>query len=103
MATWIEVNLNLEKLDKSQVKKLDNGTYYRVLVKVVDEYNYGKNAYAITSYPEDAKPEKEHKVGNGRVVFTTGTIEKAVSEEVVNQAPVKAEAVTAEDDIDLPF
>jgi hypothetical protein len=103
MATWIEVNLNLEKLDKSQVKKLDNGTFYRVLVKVVDEYQYGKNAYAITSYPEDAKPEKEHKVGNGRVVFTTGTIEKAVDTERVNNAPVQPEPVAAEDDIDLPF
>lgn len=103
MATWIEVNLNLEKLDKSQVKKLDNGTFYRVLVKVVDEYKYGKNAYAITSYPQDAQPENEHKVGNGKVVFTTGTIEKAVPEEEVKQAPVQAEEVTAEDDINLPF
>lgn len=77
MATWIEVNINLEKLDKSRIAKTDNGTYYRMLVKVVDEYNYGKNAYVITSYDKENKPEKEHKIGNGRVVWTEGTIEVA--------------------------
>lgn len=99
MATWIEINLNLEQLDKSRISKTDNGTYYRALVKVVDEYRYGKNAYVITSYDKENKPEKEHKIGNGRVVFTSGTIEKAVNDE----QPTQAKASTVVEDADLPF
>jgi len=102
MASWIEINLNLEKLDKSRVAKTENGTFYRALVKVVDEYNYGKNAYVITSYDKENKPEKEHKIGNGRVVWTDGTIEKAVAEDA--PAPKAApQPAPVEDDVDLPF
>lgn len=104
MATWIEINLNLEKLDKSQISKIESGTYYKALVKVVDEYKYGKNAYVITSYPKDNQPEKEHKIGNGRVVFTTGTVEVGVDNDAPAKAPAKAPApVAAEEDFDLGF
>jgi len=99
MGAWIEVNLDLEKLDKSRISKTENGTYYRALVKVVDEYNYGKNAYVITSYEKENKPEKEHKIGNGRVVWTDGNIEKAVKPEDASAAsPPKQEA-----EADFPF
>jgi hypothetical protein len=99
MATWIEINLDLAKLDKGQIAKTENGTYYRALVKVVDDYQYGKNAYVITSYPKDSKPEKEHKIGNGRVVFTDGTIEKAVRDD----QPAQAAPVQNTVDADFPF
>mgnify|MGYP007029080604 FL=1 len=100
MGAWIEVNLDLEKLDKSRISKTENGTYYRALVKVVDDYNYGKNAYVITSYEKENKPEKEHKIGNGRVVWTDGNIEKAVKpEDGTAPAPPPAKEVEA----DFPF
>lgn len=98
MGAWIEVNLDLEKLDKSRVSKTENGTYYRALVKVVDEYQYGKNAYVITSYEKENKPEKEHKIGNGRVVWTDGNIEKAVKPDEPASAP-STQSVEA----DFPF
>lgn len=82
MSAYIEINLDLQKLDQSRVVKTEKGTYYRALVKVVDDYNYGKNAYVITSYDKDNKPEREHKIGNGRVVWTSdGTIQVAQREE----------------------
>lgn len=96
MGAYIEVNLDLEKLDKSRIVKTENGTYYRALVKVVDEYNYGKNAYVITSYDKDNQPEKQHKIGNGRVVWTDGRIEKAIPVDQPAQASAPAEA-------DFPF
>lgn len=102
MGAWIEVNLNLEKLDKSQVAKTEHGTFYRALVKVVDDYQYGKNAYVITSYNVDSKPEKEHKIGNGRVVWTDGNIEKAVDANAPAPKAAPQPAAVEEDDV-LPF
>ena len=103
MASYIEINLNLEKLDKSQIAKTENGTFYKALVIVSNEYSYGKNARVVTSYPKDQKPEKEHKIANGRVVWTDGLIEVGVDENAPAKAPAPAPATAPAEDFDLGF
>jgi len=101
MASIITLSLNLEKLDKSKIEAGKNGgKYYPLAVRVVDNYKYGKNAFATTNYTPDEKSAgaTEERLGNGRVVWTNGQIEVAVKEDEPQVAQAKSEPAD-----DFPF
>lgn len=103
MAAIITLNLNLSKLDKSKFYEAKNGEkYYPVSVKIVDEYKYGKNVYAVTDYTKDERESgvEEQRIGNGKVRWTNGQIEVAVQEDAP-AAPAPAQTEQAVDD--FPF
>lgn len=100
MGALINVSVNLDKLDKTKVIKGKNGTYYNLTVSVNDETSqFGDNVSLFntqTKEERDAKAAKSY-VGNGKVVWTDGSIVA-----VERQAePAQANAEPA--GIDLPF
>jgi len=104
MAAIITLNLNLSKLDKSKFYEAKNGEkYYPVSVKIVDDYRYGKNVYAVTDYTKEEREagREEQRIGNGKVRWTNGQIEVAVQEDAAPAAPAPAVQEQAADD--FPF
>lgn len=101
MGAIINFSINLDKLDKSKIQKAKSGTYYNFGLSVNDETGqYGDNCGI---YIQQTKEEREAKtkrsyVGNGKVVWTDGTIVVAEKVETISQP-----AAPAEDDVDLPF
>lgn len=102
MAAIITLNVNLEKLDKSKVYEGKNGgKYYPLAVRVVDDYRYGKNAYATTDYTKEEKEAgaQEERIANGKVRWTNGRIEVAIPDE--SEQAQAAPAQASQDD--FPF
>lgn len=101
MGAIIRYSLNLDKLDKSKVVKGKKGTYYDLTLSINDEISqFGDN---VSVYDTQSKEERQAKanrnyVGNGKVVWTDGSITAAPS-----TSGQQEEVVSATDDIDLPF
>jgi len=101
MGAIIRYSLNLDKLDKSKVVKGKKGTYYDLTLSINDEISqFGDN---VSVYDTQSKEERQAKtnrnyVGNGKVVWTDGSVVAAPSNGGQQQ-----ETVSATDDIDLPF
>ena len=99
MGAIIRYSLNLDKLDKSKVVKGKKGTYYDLTLTVNDEVSqFGDN---VSVYDTQSKEERQAKsarnyVGNGKVVWTDGSITAVTSGEP--QA-----AAVQDDGLDLPF
>ena len=114
MASIITASIDVTKLPKEKFEKAENGkVWYNFTIKVYDESKWGKNAMVIDSqtkeqndaYKSMNKAEKqEHikkiKLGNARVVWTDGTINKFEKEED-QQQPAVVNNSNQEDD--LPF
>jgi hypothetical protein len=102
MGALINVGINLDKLDKSRIVKNKSGNFYNITVSVNDTPNeWGKNASVFNQQSVEeytSKAEKQY-VGNGKVVWTDGTIVAAPRDEQQTQAQPKAEPAG----IDLPF
>ena len=101
MGAIISYSLNLDKLDKSKVIKGKKGTYYDLTLTVNDEISqFGDN---VSVYDTQSKEERQAKtqrnyVGNGKVVWTDGTVTAVPSGEQQAQP-----ASVTEDVSDLPF
>ena len=99
MGALINLSLNLDNLDKSKVIKGKKGNYYNLTLSVNNETSqYGDNASLFDTQTKEEREAKAARnyVGNGKVVWTDGTI---VSAEKQDQP--QAQAATA--DVDLPF
>ena len=100
MGAIIRYSLNLDKLDKSKVIKGKKGTYYDLTLTVNDDISqFGDN---VSVYDTQSKEERQAKaqrnyVGNGKVVWTDGTVTAVLSGEQAQPASV------TEDVSDLPF
>lgn len=100
MGAIIRYSLNLDKLDKSKVVKGKKGTYYDLTLSINDEISqFGDN---VSVYDTQSKEERQAKtnrnyVGNGKVVWTDGSITAAPS------GGQQEEVVSTTEDIDLPF
>ena len=100
MGAIIRYSLNLDKLDKSKVIKGKKGTYYDLTLTVNDDISqFGDN---VSVYDTQSKEERQAKtqrnyVGNGKVVWTDGTVTAVPSGEQAQPASV------TEDVSDLPF
>ncbi len=96
MATLISASLDVTKITKA---RLYDGKYLNITISVNDETTYGNNCGV---YENQTKEEREAKakrnyIGNGKVVWTDGTITLAEKEEKKEEKKVEAKQE------DLPF
>ena len=100
MGALIDGSINLSKLNKDKLSTAKNGdTWYNFTMGVNDDTSdYGDNCGVWNKQTKDERDAKEKKsyTGNGKVVWTDGSIKTAERKE---EASVTKEKVTD----DLPF
>ena len=102
MGALINVSVNLDKLDKTRIIKGKNGNYYNFTVSVNDQTGqYGDN---VSLFDTQSKEEREAKtaksyVGNGKVVWTDGSISLAEKQDQPQSQPARLADVVD----DFPF
>ena len=99
MSTLITGSIRVDKLPKEKfIKGKDGAVYYNLTISVGDETRYGNNVAFMDSQTKDERDAKVQKtyLGNGKVVWTDGTIKLADREEQVAVA-------VDEQSGDLPF
>ena len=99
MSTLITGSIRVDKLPKEKfIKGKDGAVYYNLTISVGDETRYGNNVSftdSQTKEESDAKVAKNY-LGNGKVVWTDGTVKLAEREE-------KVAVAVDEQSGDLPF
>lgn len=101
MSAIVNFSLDLTKLPKEKMIKGKKGTYINLSLNVNDQTNqYGKNASVIVSQSKEEREAKQDRlyVGNGRVIWTDGTIKTAEQKEELTSATQQPDR-----DDDLPF
>jgi len=99
MSTLIVGSIRVDKLPKEKfIKGKDGAVYYNLTISVGDETRYGNNVAFIDSQTKEERDAKVGKtfLGNGKVVWTDGTVKLAEREE---QAAVAVDEQSG----DLPF
>ena len=99
MSTLIVGSIRVDKLPREKfIKGKDGGVYYNLTISVGDETRYGNNVAFIDSQTKEERDAKVAKtyLGNGKVVWTDGTVKLAEREE---QAAVAVDEQSG----DLPF
>ena len=99
MSTLITGSIRVDKLPKEKfIKGKDGAVYYNLTISVGDETRYGNNVSFTDSQTKDERDAKVAKtyLGNGKVVWTDGTVKLAEREEQV-AVPVDEQSG------DLPF
>jgi|TARA_R110000751_G_scaffold66654_1_gene136039 hypothetical protein len=99
MSTLITGSIRVDKLPKEKfIKGKDGAVYYNLTISVGDETRYGNNVAFMDSQTKDERDAKVQKtyLGNGKVVWTDGTVKLAEREEEVAVA-------VDEQSGDLPF
>ena len=99
MATIINASIDVTKIPKDQLITGKKGTYVNVTMFINDETRFGNNARIAVSQSKEERESGQEKIwlGNGRVVFTEGTVKLAEKEDAPAH-PVAQEAEAA-----LPF
>lgn len=104
MATIISASIDVTKIPKEKLIKGEKGTYLNVSVIVNDESRYGQNVGITVGQTKDERDAKQPKtyIGNGKVIWTDGTITLAKSDDDgYDQASQDAYAEPASDGV--PF
>ena len=99
MSTLITGSIRVDKLPKEKfIKGKDGAVYYNLTISVGDETRYGNNVAFMDSQTKDERDAKVQKtyLGNGKVVWTDGTVKLAEREE-------KVAVAVDEQSGDLPF
>ena len=99
MSTLITGSIRVDKLPKEKfIKGKDGAVFYNLTISVGDETRYGNNVAFIDSQTKEERDAKVAKnyLGNGKVVWTDGTVKLAEKEEQV-AVPVDEQSG------DLPF
>lgn len=99
MSTIISVGINRDKI------QFNEKGWANVDVFISDEVNeYGQNVSAAMSQTKEERESGERKnyVGNGRVVWTSGTVEAAPRPESKG-VPAAAQSQAGRETPDLPF
>jgi hypothetical protein len=99
MSTLIVGSIRVDKLPKEKfIKGKDGAVFYNLTISVGDETRYGNNVAFIDSQTKEERDAKVAKtyLGNGKVVWTDGTVKLAEREE---QAAVAVDEQSG----DLPF
>ena len=99
MSTLITGSIRVDKLPKEKfIKGKDGAVYYNLTISVGDETRYGNNVSFTDSQTKDERDAKVAKtyLGNGKVVWTDGTVKLAEREE-------KVAVAVDEQSGDLPF
>ncbi len=100
MSTLINGSIRVDKLPKEKfVKGKDGAVYYNFTIAVNDETRYGNNVAFMDSQTKEERDAKMPKnyLGNGKVVWTDGTVTLAEREEEKVLVPVDEQSG------DLPF
>ena len=99
MATIINASIDVTKIPKEALIKGKKGTYANVTVFINDETRFGNNASVAMSQSKEQREAGEPKVylGNGKVVYTEGTVKVAEREDM------DVTAAVAETSDALPF
>jgi len=98
MSTIISVGINKDKI------KFNDKGWANVTLFVNDETNtYGQNVSAAMEQSKEAREAKEPKeyIGNGKVVWTSGSIEAATR--VESQTVASEQSLAGRETPDLPF
>ena len=88
MSVLINASINVAKLPKEKfIKGKDGAVYYNLTISVGDETRYGNNVAITDSQTKEEREAKKPKtyLGNGKVVWTDGNIERAEREEVTQE------------------
>lgn len=100
MSTLINGSIRVDKLPKEKfIKGKDGAVFYNFTVSVQDETRYGNNVAFMDSQTKEERDAKMPKnyLGNGKVVWTDGTVTLAEREEK------QLEVAVDEQSGDLPF
>tara|TARA_R110000803_G_scaffold21725_1_gene54451 strand:- start:3078 stop:3389 length:312 start_codon:yes stop_codon:yes gene_type:complete len=103
MSTLITGSIRVDRLPKEKfIKGKDGAVYYNLTISVGDETRYGNNVAFMDSQTKEERDAKVQKtyLGNGKVVWTDGTVTLAEREEEL--AGVSKVSVD-EQSGDLPF
>ena len=100
MSAIINASIDLSKVDSSRIFEKDGRKWLSLSISVNDETNYGNNVGIALSQTKEEREAKQPKtyLGNGKVVWTDGSIVVAEKVETISQP-----AEPVEEDIDLPF
>jgi hypothetical protein len=106
MSTLLNLSIDVANLPKEKFVKGKNGkVYYNFTVSVNDETNqYGQNVSAFDSLTKEEREAGKQKtyIGNGRVLWTDGSI--VVAEKKEQEAPAQVEETTdTQGSEDFPF
>lgn len=84
MSTLINASIRVDKLPKEKfVKGKDGAVYYNLTISLGDETRFGNNVALMDSQTKEERDAKKPKnyLGNGKVVWTDGTVTLAEKEE----------------------
>ena len=101
MSTLINASIRVDKLPKEKfVKGKDGAVYHNLTISVQDESRYGNNVGIFDSQTKEEREAKKSRnyLGNGKVVWTDGSILLAEKEEETEEVVIEGEH-----DKDLPF
>jgi len=92
MSAIINASIDLSKIDSSRIFEKDGRKWLNLSISVNDETKYGNNVGVSISQSKEEREAKQPKtyLGNGKVVWNSGTI-------------VNAEKQEQEQEGDLPF
>ncbi len=97
MSTLITGSIRVDKLPKEKfIMGKDGAVYYNFTISVQDETRYGNNVAFMDSQTKEEREAKVQKtyLGNGKVIWTDGSITLAEKEDA---------KVEAAEESDLPF
>ena len=101
MSTLINASIRVDKLPKEKfIKGKDGAVYYNLTISIQDESRYGNNVGIFDSQTKEEREAKKSRnyLGNGKVVWTDGSVILAEKEEEPEEVVVESE-----NDKDLPF
>jgi len=83
MSAIINASIDLSKIDSSRIFEKDGRKWLSLSISVNDETNYGNNVGISIAQSKEEREAKQPKtyLGNGKVVWNSGTIVNAAKEE----------------------
>jgi len=89
MSAIINASIDLSKIDSSRIFEKDGRKWLNLSISVNDETKYGNNVGVSISQSKEEREAKQPKtyLGNGKVVWNSGTIVNATKEEQEGDLP----------------
>jgi len=83
MSAIINASIDLSKIDSSRIFEKDGRKWLSLSISVNDETNYGNNVGISIAQSKEEREAKQPKtyLGNGRVLWNSGTIVNAEKQE----------------------
>lgn len=83
MSAIINASIDLSKIDSSRIFEKDGRKWLSLSISVNDETNYGNNVGISIAQSKEEREAKQPKtyLGNGKVVWNSGTIVNATKQE----------------------